>query len=155
MAADRLYNGQLLQAATTEVRLSTPEGFDFLLKTWEDLKLEYGAESKLVNNTDGSPAGYTTEPVVTSAGIKMRLEEWNALVLQHSQQVPDRGILQTVFILSALYGNSLASMRKDVGVVKFQKVPRDVGKSGALMVDCPMLLLDFVENGIRPIQFPV
>lgn len=154
--ATRRYNGQLYQAATSEFSLWTLDGFDFRLQTWEDLKLEYGAESKLVNNADGSPAGYTTEHVKTSASVKLRLDEMQEIEDQAAIVFPDMGILQVVFDFTVVYGNSINKIRKDTGQLKFNKSVRDLPKSqDPLMVDVPMLLLDFVSNARRPIMFPV
>ncbi len=152
----RTYNGQLYQTATTAFRLNTPEGFDYLLKTWEELKTDYGSEKKLANNTDGSIAGFTADVVKTSGGMKVRLEEWYALQTAWLQFDPTTAILQQVFSFSVTYGNSIAQIRKDTGSLIFNKTTRDLPKSqDPLMVDLPFLLLDFLENGAAPIQFPV
>src|SRR5579864_7576338 len=96
----RKYNGQLYQSSTSALELSTPdEGFSFRLQTWEDLKLEYGAESKIANNHDGSVGGYTSDLIKTSAGVKMRLDEWYALTEAWFNAVgPSPKFLQTIFI---------------------------------------------------------
>lgn len=154
--ANRTYQGQLYQAATTEFRLSTPEGFDFRLQTWQDLKIEYGSDKKMANNADGSPGGYTADVVKATGGIKLRLEEWYALQTAWLQFDPTVAILQQLFGFSVTYGNVLSQIRKDTGTLLFNKTTRDLPKSqDPLMVDLPFLPMSFLENGAAPILFPV
>lgn len=159
--SQRLYQGQLFQTQTTEARLTTPDGLiDFRLQTWEDLKLEYGAEGKIVNNTDGSIGGYVTDVVKTSGGIKMRRDEADALedavFAAYNPASTGLGFLQIVFGLTVVYGNVVSKLRRDIAVIKFQKFTVDCPKgSDPLMVDHPLMVLDYKRNNRSPIVFPV
>lgn len=154
--ADRRYNGQLYQSATTEVRFTTDDGFDFKFNTWEDLKLEYGADGKVVNNSDGSIGGWVSDVVKTAGNLKIRLDEWYAFEEAVAAQYPDLGALQIVFNVSVAYGNVISRLKKDTAKVKINKAVRDAPKSqDALMADMPLLVLDFQSNGRAPIQFPM
>lgn len=156
MPSGRTYQGQLYQTATAQFTITTETGFSYTFKTWEELKLDYGAESKIANNTDGSIAGFTTDPVKTSAGVKIRLDEWDDVIDAWTTFNKTTRFLQQVFDFSAVCGNSIQRRRNDSGKIKFQKDARDFPKgSDPLMVDCPLLLLDFLNNGVRPIDFPV
>jgi hypothetical protein len=154
---NRTYNGQLLQTQTSSLNLHDPDsGFSFDLQTWEDLKLEYGAESKVANNTDGSIGGYTTDPVKTAGNIKIRREEFHAIQDAVAAQITDRALLQVVFVATVVMGNTIGKTRKDVALVKFNKMGAEWGKSSdPLMIDVPLLVLDYVpNNGKRLLQFP-
>ncbi len=155
--AIRNYQGQEYQASTTVLALSDPSsGFDFPLNTWEDLKLEYGAESKIVNDADGSIGGYTTDMVKTAGALKLRRSEFWALQKAWNDSGAILKLLQKVFLLTVGYGNSLQDVHSDTALVKFQQLPVDAPKSqDALMVELPLLVLDFKQDGEELIDFPV
>lgn len=147
--ATRSYNGQLYQSATSELRFSTPDGFDFRFQTWEDAKLRIGRKKKINNKADGTISGWTSENVSTDASLKCRKDEWDQFVDAIQQFYPGAEIDTILFTETVSYGNSLQKIRTDKAEVLLQDINRDLPKSqDPLMVDMPLAMLSFVENGI-------
>jgi hypothetical protein len=148
--ATRSYNGQLYQSATTELKFVTAEGFDWTWKTWEDAKFKIGRKKKIVNDQDGTVGGFTAEVVTTDSSMKVRKDEWDAFVDAFQDYYDDAELDEVLFTASVAYGNTTQKVRKDSAEVLLQEVNRDLPKSqDPLMVDLPMLMLSFTENGVK------
>jgi hypothetical protein len=146
--ATRSYNGQEYQSATTSMKWSTPDGFDWTWQTWEDAKRKVGRAKKVTNRADGTVDGWTAEAVKTEAGMKVRKSEWDRFVDAVAAFYPDAEIDTILFNETVAYGNSLQVIRKDTSELLLQEVNRDLPKSqDALMVDVPLCLVAFNENG--------
>jgi hypothetical protein len=151
--ATRSYNGQEYQSATCEVSLTTPDGFEFRLQTWQDLKLKIGRKKKVTNRADATIDGWTSELVATEAGGKIRKSEWDKLVDALYTNFPGAEIDTILLTLTVIYGNSLQVQRKDVAEVLLEEINRDLPRSQEpLMVDLPMTMISLVENGIPRFQ---